>query len=256
MIFYYIPLLYLLHTRLKSIPEMLSWGGLYLFSIIYLCSPQFDVNNILYTFLVIVFIYAFYEIGYIFNDAVLIKKEKTPTLRLSHLEIEYLILNLKTVLFVRLFIASVLLLIFYYVGMNYFKAIACGTIILLIYYFYNRTRSNLSAILYYLLISTRFFTPFLILNIDIPFWLFVMQPMLATLEYAGKKQLFNDCFKCFIKHKIYTRFFWYLAVSFFMFIAITYHANFTLQDIFFVALSGLTFRGAILIRHFLSTKLK
>ncbi|WP_144340582.1 hypothetical protein [Salmonella enterica] len=82
-----------------------------------------------------------------------------------------------------------------------------------------------------------------------------MQPMLATLEYAGKNSFSMIVLNVLSSIK-YILDFWYLAVSFFMFIAITYHANFTLQDIFFVALSGLTFRGAILIRHFLSTKLK
>ena len=248
MIFYYVPILYLFHTRLKSLPEIISWTIFYLLPIFVIGCNIVTISNVIYIILAILFVYTFYEVGYIFNDAILIKKEKNPTLRLTDIELEYVYHNFSKIMIVRTVWAILILSLFYFSGFHYISASLGGIGILLIYYFYNTTRSNFSAILYYLLISFSFCVLFMILYQHIPLLLLVMQPLLATLEYTGKKKLFNGMFTWFIAYKEYTRFIWYLVIS-----SLIYVLPFPLGEdirssLLFVALMGLMFRSVILFK--------
>lgn len=212
MIFLYFPLLYLVHTRIKHTSEKLSWFIIYLLPILILNFNINDKSTVIFTILTVLFVYLFYEIGYIFNDAFLIKNEEKPTLRLSIDEINYINTHILKILFIRFTLGILLLVAFYYYQLNIIPAILSSIAILTIYYFYNKTRSNISFPLYYLLISLRFFTPFLIIGTEIPFWMFFMQPLLATLEYAGKKSLFRSAFTNFISKKDLYRAIWYFSI--------------------------------------------
>lgn len=207
--FLYFPLLYLIHTRIKSTSEKLSWFIIYLLPVLILNFNIDDKKTIITTMMSVFFVYLFYEIGYIFNDAFLIKKEKKPTLRLSINEIEYINNSISIILLYRTIIAVLLLAIFYFFQLHIISAILCSVSILATYYFYNNTRNDFSFFLYYLLISLRFFTPFIIIGTEIPLWMFFMQPLLASLEYAGKKSLFQSIFNCFISKKDICRTIWY-----------------------------------------------
>lgn len=86
--FLYFPLLYLIHTRIKSTSEKLSWFIIYLLPVLILNFNIDDKKTIITTMMSVFFVYLFYEIGYIFNDAFLIKKEKNlhyafPSMRLN-----------------------------------------------------------------------------------------------------------------------------------------------------------------------------
>lgn len=256
MIFYYIPMLYLLHTRLKSIPEVISWSILYLFPIVYIGGVGVGFENILYVIFSVIFTYAFYEVGYIFNDVFLIKNESNPTMRLSADELTYAEIKIKSILLFRLLFAFAILVIFYFSNYRISYALLCGGGILLIYYFYNKTRSNASVLLYYLLIISRYCTPFVLFNHDVPLLILVMQPLLATFEYASKKKLFNDVFRPFIVLKIYTRAAWYFSllsiIMLFYFFSDTscYISRYLLP----VVMLAVIFRGLILLKMTITSK--
>ncbi|EIX7372139.1 hypothetical protein MOW87_001488 [Citrobacter freundii] len=233
---------------------MISWAIFYFIPVILLGCNVIGEGNIIYVALTVLFVYTFYEVGYIFNDAILIKKEINPTLRLTNAELKYAYNNFPMIMLVRAVWAISILLVFYFSGFHYVLAAAGGIGILLIYYIYNKTRSNLSAVLYYSLIIFRFCVPFIILYQGFPVWILVMQPLLATLEYTGKKKLFNGMFEWFITYKEYTRFIWYFVMTCLIYVSPFPSGSYFPSSLIFVAMIGLMFRSLILIKKIAARK--
>ena len=104
---FYVPGAYTLKIRMKSWNKRL---GLFCYHIVptYFLSC-FIAGFPLWAYLVtIVAFYTLYEIGYIYNDAETIKKEVSPSLRLTDAELQYYERNKWTVYVFRLFFFSVL----------------------------------------------------------------------------------------------------------------------------------------------------
>ena len=92
-IFFYLPMGYLLKTRLNSLAKFISWNIIYVFPLFYLAYIKLNFVITIIDFVEIlgsiIVVYNFYEIGYIQNDTETIKRESNPTLRVSKDELEY-----------------------------------------------------------------------------------------------------------------------------------------------------------------------
>ncbi len=112
--FYYIPGAYVMKIRMTTLFKKI---GLVCYHIIPACFlffyfEQLSVFGVFKFAMLLVAFYALYEIGYIYNDTETIKRETTPTLRLSNYQLSYYssnkhyIYGVRGVLFVLLLIVS------------------------------------------------------------------------------------------------------------------------------------------------------
>lgn len=196
MIFFYLPFLYFIHTRLRTVTKVLSWAIIYILPVIYFqylagyCT--FSWQQGLLGMVGIGGVYDLYEWGYIRNDTETIKKEVAPTLRLTPREQVYYERNKAYILGFRFALQGLLgILLFFWVnrmawGLYEMAVWMIGGVFAL----YNRVRSRLSILLYFVLIVLRYISPLLLFlpfeKQDILFFLILIFPFNKTVEFASK----------------------------------------------------------------------
>ena len=147
----FLPFYYLFYSRLKSNISRIAWIFTYIipiFIVSYLSNIEF-----IFTFLLIFSIYFTYEIGYIYNDCEVIKKEINPTLRLKKEDIQYyekykLIIYSIRILFLSIIIGIIYLSYPYYINPVFYTL---GGISFL-YIIHNSIRNHWNILSYSLLI--------------------------------------------------------------------------------------------------------
>ena len=196
---FYLPILYTYITRLRTPLKCFSWSCIYVIPIIcllFLQNAQWNISimNILFTLLVIVTVYNFYEIGYIQNDTETIKNEHKPTARLSAEMLGYYERHKELIYLQRM--VQGLLLIF---SLWLLKAELTGCILflfamvllLLVYQFYNHIRGHWNMILYFMLVSIRYCSPLLLFSDNLSWSLFVLAlmvfPVIKTTVFRSTK---------------------------------------------------------------------
>ena len=107
MLRFYIPFYYLIHSRLKSNFDLLSWQIIFIvpqFSITYFyLNTRSDIFILLFFITQLIF-HTLYEVGYIENDILTTKNEKKPTLRLNKVSANYIKKNYSSISYFRYFI--------------------------------------------------------------------------------------------------------------------------------------------------------
>lgn len=190
-LFFYIPLSYLYHSRQKSLKKFLSWCCVYLIPTCTLAIIQssLSLKAVLATLLGVFTVYNFYEVGYIQNDTETIKKESSPSLRLSSTDLIYYEKH-KIFIYCMRFLIGIILsysLIYILPQPQYF--LLCAFSLLLIYQIYNRIRNRGNLFLYVFLISIRFCSIQLLFYPDIDWILlacsFFVYPVPNILERAS-----------------------------------------------------------------------
>lgn len=136
----YWPLLYTYHTRIFNLLGLQGYLyvniGLWVLSVIYLYMMQ-SINIWDTCFLVFLFLLSYlcftvlYEVGYLFNDGVIVKKEKKPTLRISEKLPPYFIANQ---IIIRLALWSLLLWLVYFYNVTLWVYLSCDLLWLAIVY--------------------------------------------------------------------------------------------------------------------------
>ncbi|MGX5833900.1 hypothetical protein ACWIJ6_07060 [Aeromonas piscicola] len=192
--FFYIPLMYTFHTRLLGLKSKVAWIFTYIIPtfIAYMYIYGADTNSILaemISFCVSVMcIYGAYELGYMYNDAELTKREINPTLRLSNNETEFYEEHKLYIYILRLIFLFGLLYVLYAVAINTFLSTLSSCLaIIVIYFIYNSTRSMLNIPLYSCLVFFRYFGAVLLFcSISHIFLLWVIYPFVSTIEFAAK----------------------------------------------------------------------
>ncbi|MGL4934738.1 MAG: hypothetical protein ACRC51_04620 [Cetobacterium sp.] len=119
------------------------------------------IEDLLKIILSILICIGIYEIGYILNDTISIKKEKNPTLRLEENEIKYIQKNINKILILK-FVVSTLLFIILKLAFNLVlvRYVLVVVLILAVYYIHNNFRNNkITYITFFCLSTLRFFTP-------------------------------------------------------------------------------------------------
>lgn len=191
-LFFYLPILYSFNTRLNSNKKRIAWVLSYIIPIIicvFIIYNDYTYAECLTLSIFIVFtIYSSYEIGYIYNDAELIKKEVNPTLRLTNENIQYYE-NKKIIIYLSRSICLIVLMLAAWgidskIGFSItFSCVA----ILLLYLIYNSIRNRYNIPLYSLLVYSRYFSIFICsISLFDSFLLWLVYPFCVTLEFMSK----------------------------------------------------------------------
>lgn len=206
-LFFYIPIFYLYHSRQKNIKKFLSWCCVYLIPTCALAVIQSScsLNAILFALLGVIMIYNFYEVGYIQNDTETIKKESSPSLRLTSAELIYYEKHKNLIYGLRLVIGIVLSCILMYTLSQPQVFLICVFSLLLIYQVYNRVRNRWNLFLHIFLISIRFCSLQLLFYPNIN-WVvlgcsFFLYPLPNILERAAFPKYHISMMRCLIAGK-------------------------------------------------------
>ena len=178
---FYIPFAYLYCVRLRSIAKFLSWLLLYILPTAFYAS----VSPVPYI-LVLFATFSLYELGYIFNDAVAVRRETNPSLRLTDTQITYFLTHRWAIILTRVLIAALCLYLLSFVHCTLYIVHCTLSLALmcLLFALYNRWRNRYNVILYVWLVFSRYL-PFMCLaphSISIYVLLFVSYPLLIGLE--------------------------------------------------------------------------
>lgn len=201
MISFFIPGYYLLYSRLKRKSEVVSLLIIYpvfLFVMLFIFG-KVDFIPLLGSFLLAWIAWlAAYEIGYLENDAITIKKEKNPTLRMKDHEILWVQHNFHKIQFIRAIIAaSVLAVLFFNFkdqlnNIDFWIFAGCIVAARLFFYLHNTIRSRWNIATYILLSSTKYLSLPLLFAHSIPetpeFFVAILLafPIVRTIEHAAK----------------------------------------------------------------------
>lgn len=221
--------LYTTSTRLLTSGNKLAFVVVYLFPVIYL-NLYFGNNffsGLYLSVLLIAVTYSVYEIGYIYNDAITIKKELKPTKRLSKLELEFFNKYKFFVFSLRLcLLVALLLFVFFNVPQEDFELIIYFSMLLLfLFLLYNNIRSRLSLLLHFFLVSLRYLIPMSLFLNEVGsvgvLMILAIYPILNTFERASESR-FNiiNSHSFLISHRYHLRSLYYgvgviLSICFF-----------------------------------------
>lgn len=210
MYLFLIPLVYTYITRLRTISALVSWGVIYialLFVFIFFDSEHVNSTSLTVFVLSVVLVYNNYEIGYIYNDAETIKKEKKPTLRLGQQALsvyedkKYYIYSERIA--ISLFL-SLLLVQYFNVGVLF---VIYAWLILPVFIIYNSIRNRFNLVLHFILVMLRYGSPVLIVvepqNITpVLIGVSLIFPMANLIERCSEQRfdfgIFRD--RCFNKN--------------------------------------------------------
>jgi hypothetical protein len=190
--FFFLPILYSFTTRLNSNKKRIAWLLSYIIPImicVFLIYNDYTYAECLaLSIFIVLAIYSSYEIGYIYNDAELIKKEVNPTLRLTNENIQYYE-NKKTIIYLsRSVCLVVLILVAWSVDskIGFSVTLSCVAILFL-YLIYNSIRNRYNIPLYSLLVYSRYFSIFICsVSLFDSFLLWLVYPFCVTLEFMSK----------------------------------------------------------------------
>lgn len=200
MISFFIPGYYLLYSRLKRKSEVISLLIIYP---IFLLIALLLFTKIETLQLVLCFTLAWaawlaaYEIGYLENDAITIKKESNPTLRIKANEIRWIQDHFIKIQIIRLLIAATLLLLLYYyfnhllVINDFFIFVGCIIAARFFFYLHNTIRSRWNIATYILISTTKYlslpllFTHHIEWSPELFIALFLSFPVVRTIEQSA-----------------------------------------------------------------------
>lgn len=159
---FWIPMIYNFKIRLNyNLSKIISWLFINLFPTTYYA--LIGTENITFKEIIILIIYTtsffyIYELGYIYNDLISIKKEKDPTERLSLEQKQYASKIYKNIKYFRslIFIIGSAITIILSPKTNTIIAILISFICILLFKIYNNWRSHHNAFLYFWLVASRF----------------------------------------------------------------------------------------------------
>lgn len=197
-----IPLYYTFYSRYKNKFSKIA----YIFSsIVPIFVLNFEVNiekntlkGMILLFFSILSIMSIYEIGYILNDSLTVKKEINPTLRLSEKERQILENNILMVILEKILISVLIFkLLRMYTDVSWIKYIMSISFLLGIYFLHNNIRRvKINFFTFMGLSFCRFFMPVYLItkniNILFVFLVFLELVLVRNIELIGKKyKLFN-----------------------------------------------------------------
>lgn len=199
---FYIPFYYLIHTRLRTNIDLLSWQIIFII-------PQFTITyfylNIRSDIFVLIFFitqlafHTLYEIGYIENDNLTTKNEKKPTLRLNRKGSAFIKKNYSKVIYVKYLIVLLLVGLLYWINtfaayrLNIFSFISLLVLNRIFFFLHNNIRSRLNILTFFVLSITKFIFP-LVLFIDFETLLYpillsvIIFPLLRSIEISTLKR--------------------------------------------------------------------
>ena len=227
MLRFYIPFYYLIHSRLKTNFDLLSWQIIFIipqFSITYFyLHTRSDIFVILFFVAQLIF-HTLYEVGYIENDIITTKNEKKPTLRLNKKSFTHVKKNYFSITCFRYFIVLFFIgLLFWVDSFIAYRLNILSFIILLIFtriffFIHNSVRGRLNIFTFFVLSSAKFIFP-VVLFIRFETLLYpillsvIIFPLLRTIEISTLKRFSFKNFSKIIADIDKFRIYYYLLSS-------------------------------------------
>lgn len=233
-----IPFSYLIYSRLKRIDILISWFFSYLFFqylFIRCFNFEFTINEFIILFF---FLINFYEIGYIHNDVITVKKEINPTIRIKNELKNFLEKNLLIIILFKIMISFILLS-----NLNtekYFFLTVLSLSLFFLFYIHNYFRGKINILTFFLLNHLKnIFIPTSILssNMDLNnflklnFLVFLLFTFYRTIENLSLERFKFETLYFISKNRHLFRVIYYLLI--FIFLILIYFTHiFTLSDNF------------------------
>lgn len=196
-----LPFHYLFVSRLRPLKDKISWFLIFPVPVILLVVFSNNSSNtiglVVVTFLGLFAAQSLYEIGYLVNDVLTVRNEKSPTIRLSSDEQLFVIERFNAIVSARIILFIITAYCIYLYGKYVdimtqsliFLAMMAITQIAFLFHNYNRNRLN---VLSYFILSTGRYTsaPLLLANdsnvLILAITTILMMPLLRTIEHACK----------------------------------------------------------------------
>ena len=202
MIWFYVPFFYLIHSRLKTKFELISWQIIFFIPQLLITYYFLDIrsNIFLHLFLISQLIFfSMYETGYIENDIKTTQRETNPTIRLNKKNATFITKNYSKLTNLRYFIvvSFILKLLWLDTFTSYnLNLLSFGTILLftkLIFNIHNKIRNRFNIITFFLLSILKFSFPLVLFinfeKITYPLLLALITfPILRTTEVITLKR--------------------------------------------------------------------
>tara|TARA_A100001015_G_C15028382_1_gene731789 strand:+ start:2359 stop:3192 length:834 start_codon:yes stop_codon:yes gene_type:complete len=176
MIWFFLPFVYLLHTRLKTKFELISWQIIFFVPQLIITYYYLDIRSNIFIHLFLIsqlIFYSIYETGYIQNDIVTTKKEKKPTIRLNKKNFIFVAKNYFKLIYFRYFIALFFLSVMYWLdtftsyNLKLLNFVLVLTLTKIIFYIHNSIRNRFTIITYFLLSILKYSFPIILfINFD------------------------------------------------------------------------------------------
>ena len=202
MIWFYLPFVYLISSRLKSKFELISWQIIFIIPQLLITYHFLDIrsNIFIHFFLVSQLIfYSLYETGYIENDVVTTQKEKNPTVRFNKKNIRYITKKYSGLIYTRYYLAFLFLSLLFW--MDTFTSYSLnlllfsGVLILtkIIFKIHNLIRNRFTIITFFLLSILKYAFPIILFinpdkMIDPILLVLLIFPILRTIEVITLKR--------------------------------------------------------------------
>ncbi len=202
MIWFYVPFFYLIHSRLKTKFELISWQIIFFIPQLLITYYFLDIRSNIFIHLFLIsqlIFYSLYETGYIENDIKTTQKEKNPTIRLNKKNTIYITKNYSKLTNIRYFIV-----IFFIIALFWLDTFTSynlnlqtfGLILLftkLIFYIHNKIRNRFTIISFFLLSILKYSFPIILFidfeKITYPLLLALITfPILRTTEVITLKR--------------------------------------------------------------------
>ncbi len=232
---YYIPLAYFVYTRLVSGHKVVSWFFIYPIPISLACllfTGGASIPVLSGIFLAIISTYSIYEIGYLQNDTVTIQNETNPTLRLTSAAVDHVRRQWIYVICTRPAISLILCLIIYQLKLPGFGLYCCSLLaIIIVFPVYNRLRGKINVPLHFVLVSSRFCGPALLVFPDLLFFFYLILtfPLLNLFERGAEERYGIDWLQQLPFSNLGSGRYWYYLVVSFLWSALCLSLNVELQ---------------------------
>lgn len=194
----------------------LSWLLIYTAPILgFAYLNAYAISDVVLAMLAILHIYSFYEIGYIYNDAVTIKKESQPTLRLNKTQLSYYKDHKRLIYTSKLLIGGLISFALYLSEPSYVVTIYIifSILMLIVFFIYNSIRNRFNLLLHFVLVILRFGLPFYLVSgslVTVLLSVFLF-PLLNLCERCSEARFRLDYFSNFIfSNKATGRYLYYL----------------------------------------------
>lgn len=179
----YFPLGYVFQSRIITKAERISW---FLIFPLFLFIPVLIIGEGYLNFLLIFLsLLSAYEIGYLYNDVITTRTEKSPTLRSSKFQED----NLLYCVLIRFFFSFLISSYFYFsgnLGISIYVAFSF-IVVNLLFFIHNNVRSRFNVLTYFLLVASRYIFPSLLFCSYIQVFIIVLIfPVCRTIEHACK----------------------------------------------------------------------
>ena len=199
---FYIPFYYLIHSRLKTNFDLLSWQIIFIvpqFSITYFyLYIRSDIFVLLFFISQLIF-HTLYEVGYIENDILTTKNEKKPTLRLNKKKFSQVKKNYFNITYFRYFIVILFIGLLYWLDsfiayrLNILSFIILLILTRIIFFIHNSVRGRLNILTFFILSVAKFTFPVVLFirfeTLLYPILLSVLIfPFLRTIEISTLKR--------------------------------------------------------------------